>query len=67
MPSPDSEARTRAELVDLIESQLNTLEKETSGVVTEAEPCEYEGYATASVSSMLNSSTETQPQNLLRR
>jgi hypothetical protein len=42
MPSPDSKARARAELVDLIESQLNTLEKETFGVVTEAELCEYE-------------------------
>ena len=43
MPSPDSKARARAELVDLIESQLDTLEKETLGVVTEAELCEYEG------------------------
>jgi len=42
MPSPDSKARARAELVDLIESQLNTLEKETFGVVTDAELCEYE-------------------------
>lgn len=42
MPSPGSQARTRAELLDLIESQLNTLEKETFGVVTEAELCEYE-------------------------
>ena len=43
MPSPDSKARVRAELVDLIESQLNTLEKETFGVATtEAELCEYE-------------------------
>jgi hypothetical protein len=42
MPSPDSKARARAELVDLIESQLNTLEKETFGVVTEVELCEYE-------------------------
>jgi hypothetical protein len=33
--------RARAELVDLIESQL-TLEKETFGCVTEAELCEYE-------------------------
>jgi hypothetical protein len=40
MESPDSNARARAELVDLIESQLNTLEKETFGVVTEAELCE---------------------------
>ena len=42
MPSPDSKTRARAELVDLLESQLNTLEKETFGVVTEAELCEYE-------------------------
>ena len=42
VPSPDSKACARAELVDLIESQLNTLEKETFGVVTEAELCEYE-------------------------
>jgi hypothetical protein len=42
MPSPGSKARARAELVDLIESQLDTLEKETFGVVTEAELCEYE-------------------------
>jgi hypothetical protein len=27
MPSPDSKTRARAELLDLIESQLNTLEK----------------------------------------
>lgn len=43
MPSPDSKARARAELVDLIKSQLSTLEKETFGVVTEAEFREYEG------------------------
>jgi hypothetical protein len=42
MPSPGSKTRARDELVDLIESQLNTLEKETFGVVTEAELCEYE-------------------------
>jgi hypothetical protein len=42
MPSPDSKARARAELIDLLESQLNTLEKETFGVVTEVELCEYE-------------------------
>ena len=41
MPSP-AKARARAELADLINSQLNTLEKETFGVVTEAELCEYE-------------------------
>jgi hypothetical protein len=42
MPSPDSKTRARAELVDLLEPQLNTLEKETFGCVTEAELCEYE-------------------------
>ena len=42
MPSPDSTTRARAELVDLLESQLNTLEKETFGCVTEAELWEYE-------------------------
>jgi hypothetical protein len=42
MQSPDSKTRARAELVDLIESQLNTLEKEAFGVVTEAELCQYE-------------------------
>ena len=42
MTSPDSKKRARAELVDLIESQLTTLEKETFGVVTEAELFEYE-------------------------
>ena len=42
MTSPGSKARARAELVDLIESQLDNLEKETFGVVTEAELCEYE-------------------------
>jgi len=42
MSSPDSRARAPAELLDLIESQLNTVEKETIGVVTEAELCEYE-------------------------
>ena len=42
MSSPDSKARARAELSDLIETQLNTLEKEAYGVVTEAELCEYE-------------------------
>jgi hypothetical protein len=43
MPSPDSKTRALAELVHLIESQLNTLEKETFGCVTEAELWEYEG------------------------
>ena len=42
MPSPDCKTRARAEIVDLIESQLNTLEKETFGCVTEAELREYE-------------------------
>ena len=42
MPYPDSKTRARAELVDLIESQLNTLEKKTFGCVTEAELWEYE-------------------------
>lgn len=42
MPSFDSKARTRAEILDLIEYQLDTLEKETFGVVTDAELCEYE-------------------------
>lgn len=42
MLSPDAQTRARAELLDLIDSQLNTLEKETFGVVTEAELCEYE-------------------------
>jgi hypothetical protein len=41
MPSPDSNTRARAELVDLIESQLNTLEKKSFGC-TEAELWEYE-------------------------
>ena len=42
MSSPDSKARARVELADLIETQVNTLEKETYGVVTEAELREYE-------------------------
>jgi len=42
MPSPDSNTRARAELVDLIESQLNTLEKKAFGCVAEAELWEYE-------------------------
>jgi len=41
MASADSKTRARAEIVDLIESQLNTLEKETFGCVTEAELWEY--------------------------
>ena len=42
MPSPTPKQRARAELVDLIESQLNTLEKKTFGCVTEAELWEYD-------------------------
>jgi hypothetical protein len=42
MSSPYSKTRARAELVELIESQLKTLEKETFGGVTEAELREYE-------------------------
>jgi len=42
MPSPDSKTRARAELVSLIESQLNTLEKEAFGCVTDEELWEYE-------------------------
>ena len=41
MPSPDSKTRARTELIDLIESQLNTLEKKILGCVTEAELWEY--------------------------
>ena len=42
MASFDSKARHYAEIVELIESQLDTLEKETFGCVTEADLCEYE-------------------------
>jgi hypothetical protein len=42
MPSPDSKTRARTELIDLIESQVHILEKETYGCVTEAELREYE-------------------------
>ena len=42
MPSPDSKTRARAEMIDLLESQLNTLENQTFGCVTEVELCEYE-------------------------
>ena len=56
MPSPDSKTRARAELVDLIESQLNTLEKKAFGCVTEAEQqWESEDIRDTSVNSMLNS------------
>jgi hypothetical protein len=43
MPSPASKTRVRAELLELIEAQLNTLEKETFSCVTETELREYEG------------------------
>jgi hypothetical protein len=67
MPSPDSKTRARAELVDLIESQLNTLEKETFGCVTERQnSANTRTGATASVSSTLNLSTEKPPRSLLR-
>ena len=42
MPSHDSKTRARAGLVDLIESQLNTLEKKNVGCVTEAELWEHQ-------------------------
>jgi len=42
MPSHDSKARARAELINLLESQLNTLEKKTFGVVTQVELCQYD-------------------------
>ena len=42
MPSHDSKTRARAEMIDLLESQLNTLENQTFGCVTETELCEYE-------------------------
>ena len=42
MTSPDSKVRARAELINLLDSQLDTLEKETFGVVTEVELCEYD-------------------------
>jgi len=43
MPFPDSKTRACAQLVELIKSQLNTLEKEAFGCTTEVELCEYEG------------------------
>ena len=43
MSSPDSKTHARAELFDLIESQLDTLEKEKLGSITKAELREYEG------------------------
>ena len=42
MPSPDSKTRARTELLNLIELQVTTLEKETFGVATEAELREYQ-------------------------
>ena len=42
MPSPDSKTRACTELVELLDSQLDTLEKETFGCATELELCEYE-------------------------
>jgi hypothetical protein len=66
MPSPDSKTRARAELGDLVESQLHTLEKKTFGCVTQAELWNTRTGATASGSSMLNSSTEKPPRSLLR-
>jgi hypothetical protein len=42
MPSLDSKTRVRAELLNLIELQVSTLEKETFGVVTDAELGEYQ-------------------------
>ena len=41
MPPTDSKTRAPAVPVDLIESQLNTLEKNILGCVTEAELWEY--------------------------
>lgn len=52
MPSPDSKTRARAELVDLTESQLNTLEKKTLGVITDAELCEIRGQARPHLSAL---------------
>jgi hypothetical protein len=41
--SSDSNTHARAELFDLIEAQLDTLEKEKFGCITKAELHEYEG------------------------
>jgi hypothetical protein len=41
MPSHDTQ-HVRSELIVLLEAQLNVLEKETFGGVTEGELCEYE-------------------------
>ena len=66
MPSPDSKARTRADLVDLIESQGNPLEKANRGVVTAAEVCEYEDRRSR-ICQIHAETTERQPRILLRR
>jgi len=52
MSSLDSKTRARAQLVDLIKSQLNTLEKETFGCITEAELCEIRGQARPHLSAL---------------
>ena len=65
MPSPDSTTRARAELADLLESQLNILEKETFGCAKEQNSANTKTGATASVTSTLNSSTEKLPRSLL--
>ena len=41
MPFHDTQ-HVRSELIVLLEAQMNVLEKETFGGVTEAELCEYE-------------------------
>ena len=42
MASFDSKAQHYAEIVELTESQLATLEKETFGCLTKTDHCEYE-------------------------
>ena len=42
MSSPDFKTHARAELFDLIESQLDTLENEKFGCITKAELLEYD-------------------------
>jgi len=42
MPSPASKISAHAELVDLLKSQLNALEKQIFGGITDAELLEYE-------------------------
>ena len=67
MPSPDSKTRARAELVDLTESQLNTLEKKTLRHNRRRTLRNTRTGATAFVSSTLHSRlTKKQPQSLLR-